>query len=277
MTSESHHTPWIPLNHIVYHAQIWVFEGLYMLVWHNGSQDQYVMKEYIRYTYVLTLHNNWVRSLSTVSRFYNFPLGSLKKSRIAVRVGIFTMPCVKWSPGPAVCSIIKMTFFTQSPNDFIPCQKGISQCCGSDTASWRTVIPAVYRWSLIKVWYLHGQPGLRRTEAAIFLLRPMSYAAVRVDQLESLQPAAHVNHRADMPSNLISLWRTRWRWSATHPIKIFKRASSDVDARRRSKLSLEPLAGSRPRRWIIPIIHQSPLPSLPSLSSQKCCLFYTQA
>lgn len=165
-------------------------------------------------------------------------------------------------------------FPSQSLNDFIKCQNGTSQCCGSDTAIWRTVIPAVYRKTLIKVWYLHGQPGLWRTEAAVFLLRLMSYASVHVDQLESLQPAAHVNHRADMPSNLISLWRTRWRWSATHSIKIFKLASSDGDARRRGKLSLEPLAG--PRRWIIPIIHQSPLLPPHILSSQKGCLLYKQ-
>lgn len=187
------------------------------------------------------------------------------------------MPCVRWSLSPAVCSIIKVTSFTLSPEDFALCQNGVSQCCGSDAASWRTVTPAVYRWSLIKVWYLHGQPGLRPIEAAVFLLRLMSYADAHVDQLESLRPAAHVNHRADMPSNLISLWRTRWRWSATRPIKIFKGASADVDTGRRSKLSLELLADSGLRRWIFPIIHQSPLLSLPILSSPKCCLFYTQA
>lgn len=178
------------------------------------------------------------------------------------------MPCVKWSPSPAGCSIIKMTVFTQSPNNSTQCcQKGISQCCGGDTARWRTAIPAVCRrWSLITVWYLHGQPGLWWMEAAVFLPRLITYAGVHVDQLESLQPAAHVNHRADMPSNLINLWRTRRRWSATHPIRIFKRASSsDVDARRRSKLSLELLAGS-----------SSPLNNSKNTSKPTAVLFFSK-
>lgn len=63
----------------------------------------------------------------------------LKKSSIAVRVGIFmTPPCVQVSQSPAVHLIIKMTFLSPPHSEpkrlhtHIHCQNDLSQCCANE-------------------------------------------------------------------------------------------------------------------------------------------------